>query len=357
LGADKKVLGARLAAYSPALRWVVAGPFKTPPKQGYRMLFPPQWTWGPDASFRAGDDLIQWQALDADHTVQHDGIDFHKPFGHQEHAVAYALTKLRSDHEQDVELRFGSDDTLTVWLNGQKLHSVEAYRLAEPDQEIVRARLQAGANIVVAKVAQDLNPWRLLMRITGLGGTPLLGVFDGFTDHDAYDPERAVSDEIIEIPQAPRWLLAGPFPFGAGEWKGVHDDMATEAQWPPKRDGVVWRQLPSLTTFGTAIDLNAALGEKKYVDAYVATTVTVSRPTAVQIRSGSDDGMTMWVNGQQVLDVRAWRGYEPESDTAKVTLQSGPNRILCRIRQGGGDWKFGIDLWDVSSSPHRPLEL
>jgi hypothetical protein len=319
-------------------------------------VFPPQWAWGSDAGFRDGDDVLQWQALGREHTVRNDGIDFHKVFGKRDHAVAYAMAKLRSSREQDVELRFGSDDTLTVWLNGTKVHSVETYRLAAPDQEIVRARLKAGDNVVIAKVAQDVNPWRLLMRVTAPNGEALSGVIDGFTDHDAYDPSRPVSGNIVPTPQRPRWMVAGPFPFGDGEWVGRHDAMARETAWPPRRPGVDWKPLPA-ADFGTPLDLNALLGESTYVDAYATTTVRVDLPTPVEIRCGSDDGIAVWLNGRQVLDVRAWRGYEPESDKVRVTLQPGTNRILCRIRQSGGAWKFGVDLWDLSAMPHRPLAM
>ncbi len=137
-----KLLDHQTAVFARIPRWVAVGPFRAPPKRAYTIMFAPEWNTSPDAVFRTSKGEVFWRPVPASHIEQFDGLDFNALFGHTEDAAAYALTRIRAERDTPVELRFGSDDTLTVWLNGERIYSVETYRLAEPDQEIVEATLR-----------------------------------------------------------------------------------------------------------------------------------------------------------------------------------------------------------------------
>jgi alpha-D-xyloside xylohydrolase len=135
--------------------WSVAGPYPSEPRKAFSTVFAPETT----------NSEVAWQKVPVQHLVDHEGLDFQALLGEHHHAAAYARTTLTSELEQDAELRFGSDDTLTVWLNGERVYSVETYRSAEMDQDIVKVRLVAGENTLLVKVAQDVGAWRLMFRL------------------------------------------------------------------------------------------------------------------------------------------------------------------------------------------------
>ena len=93
-----------------------------------------------------------------------------------DNVLAYALVFLVSDRERPIDIRAGSDDTLTILVNGEKVWAHEQYRAASYDDDIVPATLRQGVNTVLLKVCQDWGDWKLIARFTGPGDTPLDGV-------------------------------------------------------------------------------------------------------------------------------------------------------------------------------------
>lgn len=85
----------------------------------------------------------------------------------KEWAVAYLSTVLTSPEAQEVTLKFGSDDALKVWLNGQPVVSRLVSRGGAPDQEAVRVKLSAGPNTLLAKVIQGHSKWDFYYRLSG----------------------------------------------------------------------------------------------------------------------------------------------------------------------------------------------
>lgn len=73
-------------------------------------------------------------------------------------------------------LRFGYDDAITVWLNGDEVHRSEKEHPAWLDQVAVPVALRPGDNRLVVEVRQHGGAWRLLCRVTDAQGAPLPGV-------------------------------------------------------------------------------------------------------------------------------------------------------------------------------------
>jgi hypothetical protein len=49
---------------------------------------------------------------------------------------------------------------------------------------------------------------------------------------------------------------------------------------------------------------------------------------------GSGDGMTLWVNGEQVFEKQAHRSGEPDEDFVDVDLKQGPNTVRVKVTHG-----------------------
>jgi hypothetical protein len=63
------------------------------------------------------------------------------------------------ENDCNVPASFGSDDTLTVWLNGQKIIADGSYRAVGPDQNLATLKLKAGKNELLLKVCQGDGDW------------------------------------------------------------------------------------------------------------------------------------------------------------------------------------------------------
>ena len=67
-------------------------------------------------------------------------------------------------------------------------------------------------------------------------------------------------------------------------------------------------------------------------------------PRDTVLRCGSDDGITVWVNGKLVHRNEVGRGYEPNSDQTPIHLHAGVNRILVKIDNYTSGWGFGVSI-------------
>ena len=71
---------------------------------------------------------------------------------------------------------------------------------------------------------------------------------------------------------------------------------------------------------------------------------------------GSSGTMIVTVNEQPVYhdDNVAGRGYSPDSDTVRLNLAKGSNRILVVSRQGIGAWCFSVQIAMMEPKPNVP---
>ena len=63
-------------------------------------------------------------------------VDLGRTFSHDDDLAAYGYAEVESPSDRTAQMAVGSDDTLTVWLNGK-----EVYRVRRPP----RLRARAGA--------------------------------------------------------------------------------------------------------------------------------------------------------------------------------------------------------------------
>ena len=120
--------------------WQVAGPFAD------RAPAPPK-----DA---------QWQVAFADQGV----LDLGKQLTLRDNVSGWARTTISSPQAQDAMLWLGSDDGVSVWLNGAKVHEYAEERPALPDQDRIKVRLKQGDNQLLCRVDNAKYDWHLTVR-------------------------------------------------------------------------------------------------------------------------------------------------------------------------------------------------
>jgi HEAT repeat protein len=116
-------------------------------------------------------DGSRWQRVEVDDPWG--VLDLWVVAGPREHTGAYAYAEVYSDTAQTIALRIGSDDDVTCWVNGQKVHEFIGDRGLTIDQDTASATLQQGWNRILCKVLNGVNGWQLTVRITSPDGKPL----------------------------------------------------------------------------------------------------------------------------------------------------------------------------------------
>ncbi|MHC4947436.1 MAG: family 16 glycoside hydrolase [Planctomycetota bacterium] len=141
------------------------------------------------------------------------------------------------------------------------------------------------------------------------------------------------------------WRVSGPWrATGAGPTDLF--DLVFPPERPAPDEPVTWAPLAVTSPdFPGRFDLKAALGGDDRC-AYVATTLWADGDRVVRLELGSDDGIKAWVNGAVVHANNALRGLTVGSDRGEVALRDGPNPLLLKVTQGGGDWSFTCRVRD-----------
>jgi HEAT repeat protein len=143
------------------------------------------------------------------------------------------------------------------------------------------------------------------------------------------------------------WNLVGPF-----DWKGDQDwgaafvgepkiDLAASHEANGKQ--LQWKKVVTADPIGI-VDLTGNVAARDRCFAYAYAVVDVPEAVDAQVRTGSDDGNKIWVNGTVVGENRVDRGTALDQDKADIHLNQGRNEILVKISQGAGGWNFCLRL-------------
>ncbi len=89
-----------------------------------------------------------------------------------------------------------------------------------------------------------------------------------------------------------------------------------------------------------------SLGSDTMCAHYIYRTMQVPRDTTFSVSLGSDDGITVWLNGQKVLAHNIDRGANADQERLNVSLHSGSNSILIKINNHFGPSGFFFALID-----------
>lgn len=146
--------------------------------------------------------------------------------------------------------------------------------------------------------------------------------------------EKSISS-LVE-PSMGEWSLIGPFPGGArnkafetafGPEQGV--DLSAEIagkKWQKRSD------FPDAKVHALPGDPNVAW--------YLTRKIEAPAETQLALSLGSDDGIRVWLNGEEKLKHNVGRGPAPDQEKLTVALKKGSNQFLMKIVNGGGGCGF-----------------
>ncbi len=154
------------------------------------------------------------------------------------------------------------------------------------------------------------------------------------------------------------WLVLGRFSNGlCGVETGVNINLTGNPANGQVENGQTWRTWSfsngSCVACGEGIDLDCFYGaDFNYVSAYLFSYVYSPVTQTVQLRTGSDDGLLVWLNGTLVFNGSTLcRGCAIDQDTTTVTLQAGLNRLVMKIGEAGGGWGGGARFTTTAGLP------
>jgi serine/threonine protein kinase len=138
-------------------KWYYIGPFDNADKKGFATAYPPETEIDLAKTYPGkGGEVVGWKEL-AD--FKPGKIINLRRFKQNDWGCVYLYHEMESPAAEPMSVWFGSDDTLTVWLNGKKLMAEDVYRGAAPNQNLVPLPLRAGKNQLLIKVCQGTGDW------------------------------------------------------------------------------------------------------------------------------------------------------------------------------------------------------
>ncbi len=125
-----------------------------------------------------------------------------------------------------------------------------------------------------------------------------------------------------------------------------------------KKTGIAWNQIAhfdSVLNFKNLFSINtnrvAYVIEYRFVDSYKDLFLSL----------GSDDGIKVWVNGEEIYSRNVWRGIQIDDDFIDIKLNSGWNTIVYKVSQGDGGWglyrTFKEKKYLESSISHKSFDI
>jgi putative membrane-bound dehydrogenase-like protein len=140
-----------------------------------------------------------------------------------------------------------------------------------------------------------------------------------------------------------RWQVLGPLPIEAVPPFAIHDPIDLKASYTGFQDRPIhWRTARAVDKQGQ-IDLGK-LYDKSDDDIAAYAFAEVSSPSdrKAELRVGSDDTLTVWLNDEKVYDFQNRRGFTAEESHVDVPMVKGTNRLLVKCGNRGGGWQFSV---------------
>ena len=166
----------------PVDGWHVMGPFPFNDRPPNRPNLPVDLTAnapGPDGT------TLEWKPIPIG--GEHGVVDLAKFYGGKGDCSAFATAVLESPVARPARMAVGSDDTLTVWLNGKEVHKFNGNRAYSPETARFDVDLRKGKNLLMVKCGNVGGPWEFSVAVTGLADYAFLkGPSTGGFDPDKF---------------------------------------------------------------------------------------------------------------------------------------------------------------------------
>jgi tetratricopeptide (TPR) repeat protein len=156
------------------------------------------------------------------------------------------------------------------------------------------------------------------------------------------------------------WYLIGPFNNEGGEgFKKVYppeEKISLSRTYHGARNKVGWFLFSLKPLFGL-IDLGAIFSFPPAAVAYALTFFYLPQDQEIEIRTGSDGALKVWVDHQLILIQPEYRRIDLDQDFVRLRLKKGWHKVLVKSARQEGDWGFYFRLTDEEGRGLKNLQL
>lgn len=282
--------------------------------------------------FTTGSDYLDWLDL-GQHFVQvcvHSWTQGHAFGRRPTESAAYGHVYVHSPSARSARLLLGSDDGIKAWLNGSVVSLHDVYQGWSADQFNEPVALQAGWNRLLCKISQGGGSFRFSARFVN-------AALESFSDltYQLDDPRVYGA----EAPFINHWLVNG-FHQDSSErfWSYLTTNYlgVDEGSVNPEAGDVAAGNVWTVCGQGTYVNLDDHSGGKDYGACYAFVRVHAAVAVACELWLGYDDGVRVWLNGQQVCYDNRYGGYSPDMTHVPIQLVAGENRLLVKVSEWMG---------------------
>ena len=133
------------------------------------------------------------------------------------------------------------------------------------------------------------------------------------------------------------WLLKGPIPVDA--------DAGTDPAVTPRPGAGGWSG--PVYFHDDRIDLDRHFSDPTHCVVYAYAEFDAPRDEPAEVWVGSDEGLTVWIDGRQVHQFRGRRRHFLPCERVPIQLTAGRHRVLVRAEQRRGGFDFSLKLSEV----------
>ncbi len=142
-------------------KWYYAGPFDNTNKTGFDFAYPPEKKIDLKATYSGKRGMkVTWKEIKGFRPGQ--VFDLQPLFPNiRNDAIVYLYHAFESPKAFKWPLSFGSDDTLSVIMNGKRIFHEPYVRPAAPDQDRIEVDVKEGVNHLLVKIGQEAGEWKV----------------------------------------------------------------------------------------------------------------------------------------------------------------------------------------------------
>ena len=160
--------------------------------------------------------------------------------------------------------------------------------------------------------------------------------------------ERRIHQKAMYIQ---KWLICGPFPNKDTATRLSKDYLYKEELRLGKEGeycgGKKWELYESPSEEISLLALNIPV--KTNCVMYCCCYIFSPEDMDVNLHIGSDDGVSVWIDDTRVHYNDVYRMFVKDQDRVTTKIKRGWSRILVKITQGEGDWKFSFKITDTKN--------
>jgi hypothetical protein len=218
--------------------------------------------------------------------------------------------------------------------------------------------LKTAGEAQLASLSEWDNTWTVKQPLVAKQLPQTTRVSGVFTLKSAGQALTLPLDRVL-LPSISNWIVAGPFDYAlipslTNKFRQMgKPDLSYKFDLGWLKEQASWQYISRVVTPATdlgsefVVDLNTVFGGQfNRAVAFAWTTIDVPEYTYAALSIGSDDGITIWINNQEVHRNVVGRAYRSGEDECLIKLEPGRNTLMLRIGNRYGGWMFGMRLLD-----------